>query len=397
MNRFSKGVFLLVFFITMALYIRISLLGITNAYYDQSIDTDSIKYYLLLMAMLCGGFVLVNPKPNHQVVNSFIVFMVYSWVIAMINHNTSSNIKDLIVLSFSILLPMLVLWMFYHVPKIYTQWFTLFVVFLAYIIFLNTFIETYQITLLLTRKDVAINSSSYIMLFFLPFFLLSEKKWIRIISYLFVASVMVISMKRGGFIALVLASVAYYLVDVIVSKKSVRFQTLFGFLIVFMLIYFGTTLFFESYIDDMFGRLNDIDSDRGSDRLDIYETTWKMIAGSDPVSLIFGHGWDVVKRDSPMGYSAHNDFLEVLYDFGIIGFMLYIMFLKNLFKLLFTLIKFKSEIAPAFAFSLGVFVVNSIVAHVIIYPFYLISCAAVWGYMLGKEKVRQLSIIRNQF
>ena len=111
-----------------------------------------------------------------------------------------------------------------------------------------------------------------------------------------------------------------------------------------------------------------------------------MITESGIVSLWLGHGWNMVVEDSPMYLSAHNDFLEVIYDFGLPAFFLYIYFVYKLYKSMFLLIRRRSDNAAAFAFSVITFTINSSVAHILIYPFNFIAVAAVWGYILGKEK-----------
>ena len=52
------------------------------------------------------------------------------------------------------------------------------------------------------------------------------------------------------------------------------------------------------------------------------------------------------------GNLAHNDYLNTLYDYGIIGVAVYVSFLLSMIKELLLLIKKKSEIAPAFTFSI---------------------------------------------
>ena len=50
----------------------------------------------------------------------------------------------------------------------------------------------------------------------------------------------------------------------------------------------------------------------------IYLVTIDMIARSSSDHLLFGHGHNGVKSDSFLNISAHNEFLEIIYDYGII-------------------------------------------------------------------------------
>ena len=143
-------------------------------------------------------------------------------------------------------------------------------------------------------------------------------------------------------------------------------------------------------MDELVLRINSIADDGGSSRDSVYEVTWRMISESSLLSLCFGHGWNMVIMNSPMELSAHNDLLEVIYDFGVFVAFLYIYFVYRLYIIMFRLIKCHSENAAPFAFSVITFTVNSSIAHVLIYPFNFIAVAAVWGYILGKEQKSQI-------
>ena len=93
--------------------------------------------------------------------------------------------------------------------------------------------------------------------------------------------------------------------------------------------------------------------------------------------------------------TAHNDYLEVLYDFGIIAFVLYVSFVVQLLKMCRRLIAMKSEYAPAIGASLAIFFVNSMVSHIWIYNQYLIIFALFWGFINAVEKKHYYNENRN--
>ena len=65
----------------------------------------------------------------------------------------------------------------------------------------------------------------------------------------------------------------------------------------------------------------------GTGRTDIWERTVETIL-SDPIRMIFGRGFYGAKVDT----CSHNQLLQVLLDSGIIGFTLYILMLRNIYK-----------------------------------------------------------------
>ena len=56
----------------------------------------------------------------------------------------------------------------------------------------------------------------------------------------------------------------------------------------------------------------------------IYSTMWNMWSGTDNiVNLLFGYGYNGTFLYSPMHKFAHNDWLEILVDFGFLGALFY--------------------------------------------------------------------------
>lgn len=65
----------------------------------------------------------------------------------------------------------------------------------------------------------------------------------------------------------------------------------------------------------------------GGSRLPIWEATFEAYANGDLAELTFGHGYDsskqVVRRAFGSVTSTHNAFLQILYEFGLVGFALF--------------------------------------------------------------------------
>ena len=170
--------------------------------------------------------------------------------------------------------------------------------------------------------DEAHLGTSYYVLFLLPTLLLTPHKWLRYVGLFITGLVLFSSFKRGGLIAIVLAIVAYLFVkEVLVERKFTR---LLVFLIAVIAL-FIILIFIDNAMGNIISeRILNIREDGGSNRDQVWATTWNMICRSNSEQLIFGHGFNAVLKDSPLGLSAHNDFLEVLYNFGIIGFIPYL-------------------------------------------------------------------------
>lgn len=258
-------------------------------------------------------------------------------------------------------------------------------VFLIYV-----YIQEYTKVIAFSFNQDATTNASYFILYLLPLVLCVDKKWIRILAVIVTIIVVVSSSKRGGTIAIILASLTYFLVEyLLIKEKVLNFGIVFLCLTIMILVVYG-----EKYIQGLtvFGRMENLVDDEGSGRLDIFRHTYLMISDSGFFNLVLGHGWNRVVSDSALKLSAHNDFLEVFYDFGLLGFTLYLSLYVFLIKRTIALIKHKSCLAPAMTVSIVLFFVNSCVSHIVIYPAYMCLFTICWGYILSLERRRLTNV-----
>lgn len=233
------------------------------------------------------------------------------------------------------------------------------------------------------------DNAAYTLLYFLPIILCVKKNVLKICGIVIILIAMIFSMKRGGLIAFALAVLVYYLIYslYISSQNKSRIRILLT-----SIIALGLFFYIFNYYDSVSGnaitsRFQSIEADQGSGRVEIWNWIFDSYGQNGSLfSTILGHGWNAVYRDSGIR-SAHNDFLEILYDFGVIAVFIYITFYIKLIKYSFLLIKRKSE----YAAPLGAFVVlmltNSMVSHIITYPKYMILFTLVLGYIIPSSLI----------
>lgn len=252
------------------------------------------------------------------------------------------------------------------------------------ILMLSTYFEYFQKILLFIVKDETVSNSSYFLLYLLPVLLCTKKKLITIGSFIAVFIAIAMSAKRGGTIAFLAGLLIYLIINHVLLKEKNNKLVKLGGLIIIILLFLNT--FIEIILDDdilIINRLMEISDTGGSGRDKVWEKTLEMIAESDFPYFIMGHGYNQVVQDSPLKLSAHNDFLEIIYDFGIPVFFVYILFQIQMIKQIFKMIKESSQYAAPLAFSYATFLVNSMVSHIFIYPQYFIIYTFVWGSILG--------------
>lgn len=255
---------------------------------------------------------------------------------------------------------------------------------LIYIFLIYVYMQEYTKVIALAFNEDATTNASYFVLYLLPLVLCVEVKWIRILSVIAAIVVVVSSSKRGGTIAVLLASIVFFITEYFfIKEKKINLG-----IIVFGVITAAIVIYGSSYIQELtvFGRIENLADDEGSGRMDIYRHTLVMIADANIFNFFLGHGWNRVVGDSALHLSAHNDFLEVMYDFGLIGLILYVSLYFFLIRKGVRLIKTKSQYASAMLVSIALFFVNSLFSHIIIYPAYFCSFTMCWGYIFGMER-----------
>ena len=107
-----------------------------------------------------------------------------------------------------------------------------------------------------------------------------------------------------------------------------------------------------------------------------------------------GHGFDTVLENSPLQLSAHCDFLEVLYDYGICGMILYLAFYRRLWSGFIKLYRQGSELAAPMGFTFIVAFVVSLFSHLVIFPTYFLGFCLFWGLAMGSVDSTEKNTLR---
>lgn len=252
-----------------------------------------------------------------------------------------------------------------------------------------------QVKLFSAGRGIPLISTAYYTLFFLPFALLSEKKVIKWGGTVLVLYTLLLCMKRTGFIAFVAGIVIYILVEYRSAPKGSKKRAfvLLGGLLALTAMYFfimENTRGTFSVID----RLLSTGQTSNEGREDVWPVVISMIRYSDIIALIFGHGFDTVIENSPLALSAHCDFLEVIYDYGVSGLLLYLTFYKRLWNGFIKMYRQGSELAAPMSFTFVTAFVVSLFSHLIIFPTYFLGFCLFWGLAMGSVDSEEANLLR---
>lgn len=224
-----------------------------------------------------------------------------------------------------------------------------------------------------------------------PFLLVKNNNRYRFFILVMISLLVLISMKRSSML-IIAASWLVYVFPMFKMKNKV-----IGFVLVGVIL--GTGLFLFKKMNDVMGgqimeRIDREETDTGKNRLAIWGVTWTMIQNSSIVSHMVGHGHFGVKRNSILEISAHNDFMEVIYDYGIISFVLYLGLWIYVLRRWWYLKKIQSYLFFPYTVSLIMFFFMSLVSHLILYISYFNFLVMFWGCSEAMIVNREKSILQ---
>ncbi len=227
------------------------------------------------------------------------------------------------------------------------------------------------------------DNKGYSLIFCIPIVFLMFPKKKMIIYYALTILGVLIAAKRGAFLGVVYSSIILF---ILFNKLNLKVKISLT-LILSILLYLFYSYFLESIF--IFERLENIAEDGASGRDILASLIYQGWADNDLINQIFGSGWmsqlQYIKSTSlfSKGLTAHNDWLQLLYDGGIVGVSLLLIMFFRLFKLL-RAMKVKSTYYYALLCCSGIFFLRSISGGTFGDTSTIIYCYLALAFILGK-------------
>jgi len=181
-----------------------------------------------------------------------------------------------------------------------------------------------------------VNNTAYEMLWLLPFvFLIKKNKIVSVLLFLIVIFFIIQSAKRGAmFIAgVTLLFYIYYQLKTVSKKNRIR-SYIFTFIGVLAVVYYTVDFFIQN--EFLIERLQKLDEGGYSGRDVIFTNLFNAWYYSESyINLLFGYGFASSLTLSGTGLLAHNDWLELLSGFGLLGVLIYLVLFYSGFKAVF--------------------------------------------------------------
>ncbi len=238
------------------------------------------------------------------------------------------------------------------------------------------------------RATAGFSNEGWKLLLCLPLVMLfdSSKKMHRYAGILLIVVGVFISVKRGAILAMAAAMGCWFVASVW-REKRMSLSNIAK--IVAMVAVAGFIVF--SRLDSYANRLSDIttgDSEQfGSGRGLVYGVLWQKMEEANAFRLIFGHGYLSVRSTlgQELGHSvlAHNDFLELFHDHGLIGILVFYMMFISLLRFCLALSKTNPPASMVLLCATIILFIKSVISIAIFTPT-MIYMAIALGYVRGK-------------
>lgn len=331
----------------------------------------------VLLAFMIFNYQLLSRLPS-------LVSLVFIWLLWMVttclllfSYGTQDVVSALLEVSYCPLLFLLFFVSIRQKPERFHKTNIIFFLLLAFTVPLFILVLNFQNRL--SVSTFSLLNDVYFLLLLLPWVLLYPKIQWKSIGILVIIIAVLLSMKRTALLSLVVALVIYFLLERIRVRRLIDGRFLFG-----VFAFAAIMLPLYSYIDTqtdsyLLSRISSSSDDKGSGRVDIYNEVIKLQNESNISSWVIGHGHNRVVKSTSEFVSAHNDWLEVLFDYGLVGLVLYSCFHLLLLRKILRLLKLRSYYGPPMAASYALFFLISLSSHLVIYSSYFSYLMAFWG------------------
>jgi len=209
-----------------------------------------------------------------------------------------------------------------------------FILILPIVISLFYFSKTQLLSEATGNSDNVVNNAAYIFVFLIPYTFLLKKRIVSIIALFVVLFFIIQGAKRGAAILGVVGLLYFCYFQLTTIDKKRRLQGYFIAIIgISILSYFAYDFFMSNeYLIERLQRINLETGEGSSGRNIIFKDILEGWYNSDNlINLLFGFGF-AASLKLTHGHFAHNDWLELLSNFGLLGVATYIFVFVSILK-----------------------------------------------------------------
>ncbi|MBQ4438533.1 hypothetical protein II898_06615 [bacterium] len=383
--------FSIALFILFVIYMLFTLADLSASKQSGFRDADRsmVHRYLILMTSYLFVYAVFNIKKLklQQPVTFLVLLGLWTTLV-----NVFNNVSTWILL---IQLNMAVLWclsyIFFNRLRSKESKYKSSIEIFSYLLWLFYAVVTlyYFLDMMIRLDRIPVLNVAYYEMALLPWVLINSsgknKKWLYLISM----AVAMLSMKRGAIIAMALMILA----DSYVTAKRINSYKTF-FRITAIIFVFGVII---AVADNLSGgflsqRFSSEELADGSGRADQFSIVWEDIKTRDLFELMLGSGSE--KSLQLLGTGIHNDWLNFLFCYGLIGLLMYAGLIIGFIQKSILVLKMKSDLAYSCFVMTALYLVMSMVSsgYSAYVGFWLFGF---WGYFNAEVEMKSNSKTEN--
>lgn len=228
-------------------------------------------------------------------------------------------------------------------------------------------------------EGTAITNLIYWCLCPLPILLLSKKRWVIPIAIGITFVIVILTGKRSATIAIAFIVLAY-----IINEMKGRFSAkkILGVILLFVAFVFLINTYFENTFLGVMERMSNMKDDQGSGRIPLYLDVFNVMKDNTFIDWLLGRGYGSITITRHT--NAHNDALQMLFEYGIVGLIVYGLMILYIIKRLIVLYKQNSIYYMGYASSVIITVMLGLVSNLIVFYSYFAFICAFWGIVEAK-------------
>lgn len=170
-------------------------------------------------------------------------------------------------------------------------------------------------------EAITINASTIFLMLFPIAFILKNKILTFSITLICIFFVLT-SVKRGNILALFIPSILFFWCELKDTRMTYQKKTLIFLAIIALGLWISNFIEHNAFFQQ---RIEDTVNAKSSGRDTLYSTYFNMwYLKASVFQWLFGYGYEGTLIYGGLGKFAHNDWLEILVDFGLIGFIAYL-------------------------------------------------------------------------
>ena len=366
------------------------LLPVIDNIYKYREDTNSPAVWVRAVIVFLMVFILFRIRPlgysQHHIVRSILLFLAYIVIISYIFSPEKWVFYILIRISYSFIGFILFTYLAKNsdIEKSFSTFFMFLIVVLAICVYMN--VDQRMDTI--KELNEADNTGYALLCAFAGVMLLTKRRFYLLAVFLVFVGTM-ISGKRGAILGLALSSIP--LVFYIFTSYSSSLIRKGEILVIMALAAILALHWFGNLFDASIIRMENIAEDGGSGRNVVYLKYWSHFTSANLTHQLLGHGLyaGIYGSGSKYAFSnvlAHNDWLELLFDFGLVGVILYFLIIIKIFLVIVRNRNIKNIYYYMLLISFIVWLVKSIVSSTFLMDVNSIYLYMTTAYAMAKLK-----------